>query len=62
MGEYQSACNRLNITYGDVDGLEAEWSFVDAPTTGAAAGVVLASWESALDKLANSPAEGCNVP
>ena len=61
LGEYQSACTRLNITYGDVDGLSATWTTVGVPAAGTSA-AALTAWRAGLDKATNAPTEGCNIP
>ena len=61
VSEYQSACNRLKITYGDVQpSLSVVWT--NPSTPGAIAiGAVTALWQTGLDKDSATPKEGCTV-
>ena len=55
-GEYQSECNRLRITYGDVEGLSTEWVLTEVAT--AATATSATAWDAGL----NDPdAKGCVV-
>ena len=58
--EYREKCNRLDITYGDVDDLEVLWTM----PAHAAGTDTDAEWQGLLDKLTGTdanPVEGCDV-
>ncbi len=54
-GDYRDECNRLQITYGDVDGLSVSWSLKDW-----ASGDDATAWRASLDKEPDDT-EGCSV-
>ena len=66
--EYSAACNRLRITYGDVEpALTVTWTLAADPTAWADPIIpanttaAKASWEGFLDKDPTTATEGCTV-
>ncbi len=56
MGDYEDACNRLEITYGDVEDLSVSWkgAVVPSPFT---TSMQITNWQAALD----GDDEGCVI-